>query len=82
MANNEKAFMWEVTVMTLASIWSYFVHTFMQFSVGLKIVCFGWEKCWWGDGGEISTCTSFCLRDIKVMKILQVKIVANAYGRP
>ena len=52
------------------------------FSVGLKIFCFGWEKCWWAEGGEISTCTSCCLRDIKVMKILQVKIVANAYGRP
>ena len=24
MANNEKAFMWKVTVMNLASIWSYF----------------------------------------------------------
>ena len=59
-----------------------FVHNFMQFSVGLKIFCYGWGKWRWGEGGEISTCTSCCLRDIKVMKILQVKIVANAYGKP
>ena len=49
MANNEKAFMWYVTVMNLALIWSYFVRTF---SVGLKIFCSGWGGR--GAGGEKS----------------------------
>ena len=41
-----------------------FVHTF---SVGLKIFCYGWG----GESGEIRTCTSCCLRDIKVMKTVK-----------
>ena len=49
-----------------------FVHTYMQFSVGLKMFWYGWEGVG-GDGGgeEIRTCTSCCLRDIKVMKTVQ-----------
>ena len=46
-----------------------FVHTF---SVGLKIFCYGWGGG--GGGGKsggIRTCTSGCLRDIKVMKTVK-----------
>ena len=41
-----------------------FVHIF---SVGLKFLCYGWG----GVGGEIRTCTSCCLRDIKVLKAVK-----------
>ena len=40
-----------------------FVHTF---SVGLKFFCYGL-----GGGEEIRTCTSCCLRDIKVLKAVK-----------
>ena len=45
-----------------------FVHTF---SVGRKFFCYGWGGVGVGGGGGIRTCTSCCLRDIKVMKTVK-----------
>ena len=53
-------------VMNLASRWSYFctyLHAIQCWSENFLL----WMGEGWG-GGEIRTCTSCCLRDIKVMK--------------
>ena len=77
MGNNEKAFMWSVTVMNLASRWSYF-WTYLQ--------C--WSKIfslWIGAGRSehVPRVVYERLKSWKLLNILlQIKIVANAYGRP
>ena len=55
MANNEKTFMWLVTMMNLALRWSYFC-TYLQCWSEIFLL-------WMGVGGVMC-----CLRDIKVME--------------
>ena len=57
----------------------------MQFSVGLKIFCYGWGKGG-GGGGEIRTCTSCCLRDIMLTggpnyMMIRRAILGKVHGR-